>query len=116
MASLRQRCAERSNAGAKKVHARLLAQYPDDLSANWLGYKIIGDDDSAEQLFVEYDERKDFVTMSTYLGYEHCDPTPYPNFMQSMAGQGIEDRKVIALPYRCDQLMQRLSEKLMARG
>jgi TolB-like protein len=54
-------------------------------------------------LFAEYDERGDFVTIATYLGYEHFDPTPYPNFMQSMAGQGIEDRRISKLPYRCNR-------------
>ena len=103
LATLRQRCAELRIADAEKLHDRILVKYEDDISANWLSFKIIGDDESAEQLFVEYDERGDFITIATYLGYEHFDPTPYPNFMQSMAGQGIEDRRISKLPYRCNR-------------
>ena len=103
LAILRQRCAELRIADAEKLHDRILVKNEGDLSANWLAFKIIGDDESAEQLFAEYDERGDFVTMATYLGYEHFDPTPYPNFMQSMAGQGIEDRRISKLPYRCNR-------------
>ena len=103
LATLRQRCAELRITDAEKLHDRILVKNEGDLSANWLSFKIIGDDESAEQLFAEYDERGDFGTMATYLSYEHFDPTPYPNFMQSMAGQGIEDRGISKLPYRCNR-------------
>jgi TolB-like protein len=103
LALLRQRCAELRHADARNIHDRLLAKYPDDLSFKWLSYKILGDDDDAAQLFVEHDQNGNFFTIASYLAYEHFDPGPYPNFMQAMAGQGIEVRKVFELPYRCNR-------------
>ena len=103
LVTLRQACAEKKVAGANKIHARMLEKYPDDFSILWLAYKIVGDDETASQMFVEYDERKDLDRISDYLAYAHFDPRPYPNFMQATAGQGFEDREVLELPYRCDR-------------
>lgn len=103
LVALRQACADRKADDAKKIHARILEKYSDDLSIMWLAYKIIGEDDAAAQIFVEYDERGDFDTISDYLPYAHFDPSPYPNFMQAVAGQGFEDREVHALPFRCNR-------------
>jgi len=100
--ALRQACAEKKVASAKKIHARILEKHPDDFSILWLAYKVIGDDETAAQMFIEYDERKDFDRISDYLGYAHFDPRPYPNFMQAVAGQGFEEREVLELPYRCN--------------
>jgi len=74
-----------------------------DASILWLAYKVIGDDESTKQMFVEYDERNDFDRIADYLSYGHFDPRPYPNFMQAVAGQGLEEREVLDLPYRCDR-------------
>ena len=101
LSELRQTCAEQRNADATRLHARALIQYPDDLSFNWLSYKILGDDESADELFVEYDESGDFDTIYSYIGYPHFDVSLYPNFMRAMAGRGIEEREIIELPYRC---------------
>jgi len=101
--ALRQACAEGKIANANKIHARILEKYPDDFSILWLAYKIIGDDESAAQMFVEYDEQKDFGRISDYVAYAHFDPRLYSNFMQAVAGQGFEERKVLDLPYRCNR-------------
>ncbi len=103
LAELRQTCAEQRNGDATRLHARALIQYPDDLSFNWLSYKILGDDNSADELFVEYDESGDFETIYSYIGYPHFDVSLYPNFMRAMAGRGIEEREIIELPYRCNR-------------
>ena len=101
--ALRQACAEGKIANANKIHARILEKYPDDFSILWLAYKIIGNDESAAQMFVEYDEQKDFDRISDYVAYAHFDPRLYSNFMQAVAGQGFEERKVLDLPYRCNR-------------
>jgi TolB-like protein len=103
LVSLRQACAEGKITNANKIHARILEKYPDDTSIMWLAYKIIGDDESAAQMFVEYDEQKDFDRISDYVLYAHFDPRLYPNFMQAVAGQGFEKREVLELPYRCNR-------------
>jgi TolB-like protein len=103
LAELRQTCAEQRNVDAARLHARALIQYPDDLSFKWLSYKIIGDDDSADQLFAEYDESGDFDTILSFTGYPHFDVSLYPNFLRAMAGQGIEEREIVELPYRCNR-------------
>jgi TolB-like protein len=103
LAELRQTCAEQRNADAARLHARALRQYPDDLSFNWLSYKILGDDKTADELFVQYDESGDFETIYSYIAYPHFDVSLYPNFARVMAGRGIEDREIIELPYRCNR-------------
>jgi len=103
LAELRQTCAEQRNADAARLHARALVQFPDDLSFNWLSYKILGDDKTADELFVEYDESGDFETIYSYIAYPHFDISLYPNFMRTMAGRGIEEREIIELPYRCNR-------------
>ncbi len=103
LAELRQTCAEQRNADAARLHARALIQYPDDLSFKWLSYKILGDDKTADELFVEFDESGDFDTIASYLGYPHFDTTPYRNFLSAMAGRGIDEREIVELPYRCNR-------------
>jgi hypothetical protein len=103
LAELRQTCAEQRNADAARLHARALIQYPDDLSFKWLSYKIIGDDESADELFVEYDESGDFDTIYSFIAYPHFDASLYPNLMRAIAGQGFEEREVVELPYRCNR-------------
>ena len=103
LAELRQICSEQRSESAAKLHARAIAKNPDDLSMNWLAYKIVGDDDAAERLFQEVDAREDHDTLATFLAYSHFDPAPLTNFMQAMAGQGIEERRVQDLPYRCNR-------------
>jgi TolB-like protein len=103
LAELRQTCAEQRNADAARLHARALIQYPDDLSFKWLSHKILGDDRSADELFVEYDESGDFDTIYSFIAYPHFDPSLYPNFMRAIAGQGFEEREVVELPYRCNR-------------
>jgi hypothetical protein len=103
LTELRQTCAEQRNADAARLHARALIQYPDDLSFKWLSYKILGDDEKADELFVEYDESGDFDTIFSYIGYPHFDVSLYPNFMHAMAGRGLEQREIVELPYRCNR-------------
>lgn len=103
LAELRQLCAEQRLADADRLHARALMQYPDDLSFKWLSYKILGDDESADPLFKVHDDNGDFETIYSFTGYPHFDPSLYPNFMQAMAGTGIEERELEYLPYRCNR-------------
>ena len=103
IAQLRQLCAEQRIAEAAKFYAKMLEDYPDDVGIKWLGSKIIGDDQAAEQLFLEYDEQGDVNTLRDYLNYPHFDPKPFPNLMKMLAGQGMEDREVLELPYRCNR-------------
>jgi len=103
LAELRQLCAEQRRADAEKLFAKMRAQRPDDIGILWLGSKIIGADDAAENVFMEYDIDSDAETLSSYLSYAHFDPKPFPNFMKALAGQGMEQREVIELPYRCNR-------------
>ncbi|MFT5500643.1 MAG: TolB-like protein, partial [Woeseiaceae bacterium] len=103
LAELRQICAEQRNADASRLQARALLQYPNDLSFKWLSYKILGDNDAADSLFVEYDEAGDYETIYSFTGYPHFDANLYPNFMATMAGRGFDERTVQPLPYRCNR-------------
>lgn len=99
----RQACAENRTSDAKKVHAKILENYGENIGMIWLAHGIMGDKEAAASVFDIYDEQLDFATLDTYLPYVHFDPTRYPNFMQALAGRGIEDREVLELPYRCNR-------------
>ena len=101
LATLRQLCAEKRTDDANKLYDTMIAARPDDIGLKWLGSKILGEDARAEQLFVEFDERKDFNAITPYMVYPHFDPKVYPNLMKAYAGQGMETRPVLELPYRC---------------
>jgi TolB-like protein len=103
LAELRQLCAEQRTADATALFDKALTEYPDDIGLEWIGLKILGENDAAEKLFLTYDETEDFETLGSYLAYVHFDPKPFPNLMKAMAGQGMEDRAVIDLPYRCNR-------------
>ena len=103
LVSLRQACAEKNLAAASDIHNRILEKYPDEFSVQWLAYGIMGDTEAAAEMFVPYDERKEFERIMDYLPYAHFDPRRFPNFMEEVAGQGLEDREVLELPYRCSR-------------
>jgi len=103
LAQLRQLCAEERNSEAEKFFAKMREDFPDDVGIKWLGSKIMGDDEAAEKLFLEFDELGDIDTLRDYLNYPHFDPKPFPNLMRALAGQGMEEREVLQLPYRCNR-------------
>jgi len=103
IAELRQLCAEERNAEAVRFFNRVAEERPDDIGFAWLGAKIIGDDARAEQLFAEYDAQGDLDTIMGYLNYPHFDPKPFPNLMKKLAGQGMEEREILQLPFRCNR-------------
>ena len=101
LAELRQLCAEGKTAAALALFDSATEERPDDIGLEWLGGKIVGDDERADRVFAGFDEKGDVDSIWPYLSYSHFDPSVYPNFMATFAGQGPENRKVIELPYRC---------------
>ena len=99
--TLRQACAEGRTADAERIYAEALEALPDDLSLNWLSHMIMGNKEAAEPLFREFDERGEFETMYTYLYYPNFDAKVYPNFARALSGQGVLERPIRQLPYRC---------------
>ena len=104
LAELRQACAELRIADAERIYNEARQAIPDSLSLNWLSNKIMGYDEAAEELFREYDERGEFSTIYSYLGYASFDAKVYPNFMAAVVGNGVRDRPIVPIPYRCDRL------------
>jgi len=102
LVELRQACAEKRIADAKRLHQRGLEKY-DNLVITWLGDEIMGDKTAANALFAQLDAQKDFGEIANYLQYPQFDPRQFPNFMQAVAGQGFEEREVHELPYRCNR-------------
>ena len=103
LAALRQACAEKRITDANRIHTERLVPIANRLSLKWVGYKIMGDDESAHEIVMEYDQKQEVLRVSGLLMYGEFDPTPYPNLMARMAGQGIEDREIFDIPYRCDR-------------
>ena len=101
LVELRQLCAERRVEDASEVYARLVDDYADDIAVLWLAHKIYGAEDAAVALFTPFDEAGDFTTLESYLPYPNFDISNYPNFLRAVAGQGIEDRQVMPVPYSC---------------
>ena len=101
LADLRQACAELRTADAERIFAAALRAFPNNLSLKWHSNMIMGYDEAARELFREFDDRGEFVTLYSYLIYPHFDPKPYPNFMRALFGRGVRERPVEALWYRC---------------
>ena len=103
LADLRQACAELRIADAERIYAAALQAFPDNLSLKWHSNKIMGYDETARELFREFDDRGEFVTLYSYLIYPHFDPKPYPNFMRALSGRGVRERPIEELSYRCSR-------------
>lgn len=101
LAELRQLCADRRASEAAAIVDEIIASGPDDLTLHWLALTILGDDERTEQTFARLIEREDADSYVSNLTYPHFDPRPFPVMMQLLAGQGMEDRRVLDLPYRC---------------
>ena len=80
-----------------------LEKHGDDIAAAWIIHMIMGDTDAAVVTLRPIDEARDFDDLMNYLSYPNFDPTAYPNFMEHMAGQGLEARTLIAPPCRCNR-------------
>jgi len=102
LAQLRQACAESRRTDALRFHAEVL-ENSDRLVVVWLAHMIIGDDDAANRLLQEYDDSGRLVELAGLLHYGAFDPTNLPNLMARLSGQGIEDRQVFEIPFRCDR-------------
>lgn len=102
LAQLRQACAENRKNDALRFLTEVL-ENTDRLIPTWVTYKTIGDDDAAIKLLQEYDEQRRFHELSAILYYGELDLTNLPNLSARLSGQGIEDRQVFDIPFRCDR-------------
>jgi TolB-like protein len=102
LAQLRQACAEERKSDALRFYAEAIEK-SDRVVPIWLAHKIIGEDEKAARVLGEYDEQGDLHKLAGLLQYGAFDPTIHPNFMARMAGQGIEDREIFDIPFRCDR-------------
>lgn len=101
-AELRQLCAEQRTAEAEEVLLAFTEVYANDPRL-WHGLHMVGRRDEATQHVMTYDDAEDFDALSSLLVYGQFDPKPFPKFMARMQGQGLEDREVLDLPFRCDR-------------
>ena len=102
LAQLRQACAENRKNDAQRFLAEVLEK-TDRLQVIWGAYMAIGDDDRASKLLQEYDEQRRFHELSALLFYGELDFTNLPNLSAQLSGQGIVDRQVFDIPFRCDR-------------
>ncbi len=100
-AEMRQLCAENKTDEARARLARIRSLENRRRVEDWLPLKILGEDEEAEALLAELDAAGDVFALKSYLGYPGFDATPFPNLLAAFAGQGLEDREVIPLPFRC---------------
>jgi TolB-like protein len=102
LAQLRQACAEERKSDALRFHAEA-NESSDRLVVIWLAHKIIGEEEKADGVLREYDEQGDLHNLAGLLQLGAFDPTILPNLMARTAGQGIEDREIFDMPFRCDR-------------
>ena len=102
LAQLRQACAESRRTDALRFHAEVL-ENSDRLAVIWLAHMIIGDEAAANRLLQEYDGQRRFIELAALMHYGAFDPTNLPNLTARLSGQGIEDRQVFDIPFRCDR-------------
>ena len=103
LVDIRQACAEQRVNDAEVIRARFQRDHADDVGGMWLVYEIVGDEEAAAALVAGLDAEKDYTAISGLLTYPNFDPKPYANFMQQVAGQGLDDRMHIEPPYRCNR-------------
>ena len=101
LVNLRQACAEGKTAKATRLYERALAEFPDDLSTNWLSHTIMGRDDEAVNVLMPYDANEEFKTLADFMTYGRLDVTAFPNFLAALELQGIEPHAPQIVPYRC---------------
>jgi TolB-like protein len=102
LAQLRQACAEERKSDALRFHAEAI-ESSDRLVVIWLANKFIGEDEKADSVLREYDEQGKLHNLAGLLQYGAFDPTILPNLMARTTGQGIEDREIFDIPFRCDR-------------
>jgi TolB-like protein/tetratricopeptide (TPR) repeat protein len=100
-AEMRQLCAENRTDEARAHLARIRTLENRRRVEDWLPLKILGEDEEAEALLAEVDAEGDISALKSYLSYPAFDATPFPNLLAAYEGQGLEDREVISLPFRC---------------
>ena len=103
LASIRQACAENRTGEALRLLNEELLPVANTINRKWLGFTIVGDDKSALDAAMEYDEQGEVLRLSSLLQYPWFDPRPFPNLMSRLADQGLENRVLIDLPYRCNR-------------
>jgi hypothetical protein len=107
LATLRQQCAERRLEDARVTADRLLAYKTGrddyDRTTEWLTYTILGDDEAASALLEAVDQSANPDELSDYITYGSFTPSDYPNFLKTLAGQGVEVSTTYEIPYRCNR-------------
>ncbi|VUX56236.1 membrane protein of unknown function, partial [uncultured Woeseiaceae bacterium] len=101
LAQLRQACAEERKSDALRFYAEAI-ESSDRLVVIWLAHKIIGEEEKADSVLREYDEQGNLHNLAGLLQLGAFDPTILPNLMARLAGQGIEDREIFDIPFRCN--------------
>jgi len=67
----------------------------------WIGNKILGRDEAAQEILVPFDEQNDMQVLADFLSYFYFDPSPFPNLVNFIRSQGVEPRQPLEMPYRC---------------
>ena len=101
LVALRQACAENRVADAQRLFTNASEIIVDNPSIAWLGHRILGNDEKALAVLMEYDDMNDMRTMSSFLSYGIFDAGLYPNLMTVLEPQGIDRGEVVELPYQC---------------
>ena len=103
LVSLRQLCGENRVAEADRLFAKSGDILESNPSISWLAHRILGSDEEASAVLMEFDEKNDMRTMSSFLSYGIFDAGLYPNLMAVLEPQGIDPGEVIDLPYQCQR-------------
>jgi TolB-like protein len=102
LATLRQACAEGKNALGQRIFEQILRDYPDETSAVWLSYMIMGRKEEAVEMLRAFDNDDNMTALASFFIYGQFDARNYPNFLSLLERQGIEPHALKPVPYRCE--------------
>lgn len=101
IAELRQACAERNEAQASAVYAKLQALPDIDIGSRWVAATTMGDDARAIALLEGYDNPQGVTKLMQFLVFPMFDPRPFPYLSERLRAGGVTRTAPVREPYAC---------------
>ena len=101
---LRQACADGQIEAAEAAFARIEALAENDATLDlWIPYHMMNQPEKADAFLSHFDEANLLYELANHLSYPYFDPRPFPNLRTLLERQGVELKKPIKIPFRCQQ-------------
>ena len=67
----------------------------------WLAYKMLGDEELAEDYLRQLDGEADVYVIANWLSYYTFDPKPFPALMRVLQREGVQRPPPVKVPFEC---------------